>query len=90
MIYIMHFSRPYYHARHYIGSSPDPVARVREHLSGRGSPLVRAVVNAGIAVHAWVIRRQGGRRLERHIKNQKHSERFCPLCSSTKSIRQIV
>lgn len=90
MIYLIHFNTAYHHARHYLGYSPHPEARVQQHLAGQGSPLVRAVVAAGISVRAWVIHRRGGRTLERQLKLQHNGRRFCPSCSGRRYIRQIV
>src|SRR5919199_1847428 len=59
VVYVLCFERPFHGAngrhpgaRHYIGIAPDGDVqrRLAEHLSGHGSPLVRAVVAAGIGV----------------------------------------
>jgi hypothetical protein len=34
--YLLHFSRPYHHARHYLGSSANLGARIAAHARGRG------------------------------------------------------
>jgi hypothetical protein len=53
-VYVLHFEPAYKHARHYIGwtSDTDVTARLNVHLQGRGSPLVRAAVQAGVEVQS--------------------------------------
>ena len=48
IVYLIHFDRPYRHARHYIGWTSDLDARLATHRSGCGSPLIRAAQEAGI------------------------------------------
>lgn len=79
-IYLIHFERPFKHARHYIGwTEGDVDAREIRHLEGRGSPLLRAVDEASIAfsvVRTW----KGTRKLERQLKNRKKASKLCPEC----------
>jgi len=92
-IYVLHFDPPYAAsigdtgrtktAGHYVGScSGDPAERVRDHLEGRGSPLVRAAVAAGCTV-TLAATMPGGRQDERRIKRSHHRERWCPYCTDT-------
>lgn len=80
MIYILHFDKPYYHAKHYIGFSDDPSLRFKRHLSRTEQPLLKAVVNAGIGITMKIIDPKGDRNRERQLKKQKNSKRFCPIC----------
>ncbi|MGH8609408.1 MAG: hypothetical protein ACREX9_18945 [Gammaproteobacteria bacterium] len=41
IIYLLHFSTSYRHARHYLGSNEDLVRRLEEHRKGRGARLWR-------------------------------------------------
>lgn len=82
-IYVLHFDPPFHHAKHYVGFTPDadPARRVQEHLrcTQKGSPLVRAAIQAGCEVSlAAVI--EGCRNTERKLKNRKKTSAFCPLC----------
>jgi hypothetical protein len=79
-VYLLHFDRPLAHARHYVGVDldGDPHRRLAEHLAGQGSPLVRAVVAAGIGVDL-VLSAPGDRKLERRWHN-RHGTRICPRC----------
>lgn len=86
VVYLICFARPYHHARHYLGTTKDLKSRLATHLAGRGSPLVRAVVRAGIGctvVRTW----KGGRTLERRLKNGKNVPRLCPRCSCHRTAR---
>jgi hypothetical protein len=82
VVYLLHFDRPLAHARHYVGIAldGDPVRRLAEHLAGHGSPLVRAVVEAGIAVDL-VLSMPGDRGLERRM-HHRHGSRLCPVCKA--------
>ena len=81
MIYIIHFDRPYYHARHYVGFCADGKLeeRLSRHRKGRGSRLMLAVEAAGVT---WTVvdTRLGDRNFERLIKRAKNTPRFCPVC----------
>ncbi len=83
MIYLLHFERPYHHARHYLGCTGDLVRRLREHLGGKGmggSPLVEAVRAAGIGVtlvRLW----PDSFDQERRLKRWHGGSQFCPLCN---------
>lgn len=81
-VYLLHFEPPYKHARHYLGWTEGSVdKRVAEHVSGRGSPLVRAAVEAG---HGVIVARTWSdqdRYFERQLKNGKNGPRLCPICN---------
>jgi hypothetical protein len=87
-VYLLHFDRPYFHAKHYLGFTPGEVEdRVREHQCGRGARLVEVVTNAGIAlelVRTW----NGDRKLERRLKSRHAAPRLCPTCSPDRAMRQ--
>jgi len=79
-VYLLHFERPLAHAQHYLGWTEDVAARVARHLSGEGSPLVRAVAAEGIGVQvarAWL---RVPRAFERQLKRHHNTPRLCPLC----------
>lgn len=83
-IYLVHFERPFRHAKHYLGWTGGSLAeRFARHRSlaplRRGSALLRAVFAAGIefkVVRTW----KGDRNRERRMKNDGHSARVCPVC----------
>ncbi len=81
-VYLLHFDRPLAHARHYIGfTSRMPEERLEEHLSGNGSPLVRAAVAAGIKVTLVAVWPFGDRTWERYLKGYHKAARWCPWCN---------
>lgn len=79
MIYLLHFQRPYRHARHYLGYTENLEERLQRHRDGHGARLIEVITNAGIAfriARTW----DGDRTLERRLKNQKNNPRLCPYC----------
>jgi len=82
-IYLLHFSSPFKHARHYVGFTTDLTARLYSHANGTGARLLQVILGAGLSfecVRTW----QGSRRDERAIKNQKNTPRLCPVCQAKK------
>lgn len=79
-IYLLHFERPFKHARHYLGWTEGPVEeRIADHRSGRGARLTAVVSEAGIkfsVVKTWA----GTRALERRLKCRGKTA-LCPVCS---------
>jgi hypothetical protein len=82
VIYLLHFDRPYRHARHYCGWTTNLSERLACHAIGRGARLLEVVAVEGIdwqLARTWV----GDRRRERAIKNQGGLSRSCPICGVT-------
>lgn len=82
MLYLLHFDKPYKHARHYLGfteSEETLQARLDAHLEGRGARLLEVITEHGIGFSLAVIL-DGDRTEERRLKNTAHPERICPLC----------
>lgn len=70
MIYLVHFERPYKHARHYLGYTGGTLrARFERHLAlapvRRGSALMRVVIEQRIPFKVVRVWRPGDRRHER-------------------------
>lgn len=79
-VYLLHFERPYKHAKHYIGWSPNVEERIQKHKEGKGAGLTRALKEAGIGfIVAWVWWGEG-HSFERDLHDRKNSKRFCPTC----------
>lgn len=78
-IYLLHFDRPFGHARHYLGWASDLNKRLAVHGKSDGSALMRAVAAAGIG---WQLARTwpGDRHRERQLKHQGGRTRMCPIC----------
>lgn len=83
VIYLLHFERPYRHAKHYIGWTADLMARLAAHRSGAGARLLAVLKSVGIGfecVRTW----KGTRTLERRLKTLGGASRLCPVCSPGK------
>ncbi len=82
-VYLLHFSKSFHHASHYLGWTSLPVEqRIEQHRSGHGARLLEVVTAAGISfkvARTW----NGTRRLERTLKNHHNARRHCPLCKKT-------
>ena len=78
-MYLLHFDRPYKHARHYLGWASDLEARLAAHSAGHGARLLEVIRDAGIS---WTLARtwSGTRTRERQLKNQGGASRRCPHC----------
>ncbi len=80
VVYLVHFTEPYRHARHYTGWTVDLDARRAEHRGGRGARLLQVSAQAGIG---WRLARtwEGSRARERQLKRQGGASRRCPICT---------
>lgn len=79
VVYLVHFTEPYRHARHYTGWTADLESRLAEHHAGRGARLLQVISQAGID---WTLARTwlGTRARERQLKRQGGASRRCPIC----------
>ena len=81
-IYLLHFSMPYHHAKHYLGWTEGPVEeRLACHSAGQGARLMEVITEAGLTfelVRTW----EGTRKWERQLKNRHEAPRLCPLCQA--------
>ena len=77
-VYVLHFDRPYQHAKHSLGSCQDLERRLTQHGKGRGARLLEVVHAVGIG---WQLARTwgGGKHRERQLKKQGGASRLCPL-----------
>ena len=86
VVYLIHFDVPYYHARHYLGTTNDLAHRLAQHAQGvraGGARLMEVVTRAGIPWRVsatWV----GGRELERQLKARCNGGRLCPICKANR------
>ncbi len=88
IVYLLHFTSPYKHARHYVGFTTDLAARLADHFNGRGARLLEVIVAAGIGAQlarTWA----GNRKLERQIKNRKATPRLCPICNPQTALNNV-
>lgn len=80
-VYILHFSTPYHHARHYIGHGAPIWKRVAMHKRGKGSKLTRAVYSAGIEIVLARTFPGMSQHYEYLLKRRKATPRICPICN---------
>jgi predicted GIY-YIG superfamily endonuclease len=79
VVYLVHFTKPYRHARHYTGWTADLDSRLAEHQAGRGARLLQVITQARID---WTLARTwtGTRARERQLKRQGGASRRSPIC----------
>ena len=82
-VYLIHFSRPLGHAKHYLGMAEDIASRLERHWKGKGAKLMRAVKKAKIdwrAVASWPTESiAAAEKLERSLKG--NNTRNCTVCT---------
>ena len=80
VVYLLHFARPYQHARHYTGWTEDLLDRLDRHARGHGARLMNVIFTAGIG---FTLARtcEGTRATERAIKGEGGAVRYCPICT---------
>lgn len=92
VVYLIHFDQPYYHARHYLGTTSDLATRLQQHAAGRrygGARLMEVIIQAGITWRVactWA----GGRALERQLKSWCNSSRLCPICKAERMVEHMM
>jgi hypothetical protein len=79
IIYMLHFSQAYRHAKHYVGTE-DLLDRLDRHAAGRGARLIAVIWDAGIGF-TLVRLCEGTRHRERAIKHAGGAVRYCPACT---------
>src|SRR3954471_7984916 len=89
-VYVLHSEPAYKHAGHYVGwTEGDVCERIAVHLQGRGSPLIRAAVAAGVQVQLAATY-EGTRYLERRRKSGHTPGRFCAICRDRRACRAVI
>ena len=91
VVYLIHFDSPYYHARHYLGTTTDLEYRLRQHQAGvssGGARLMEVIIEAGISWRVAAVW-QGSYELEKRLKAWNNSGRFCPICKAERIAEQV-
>lgn len=81
-IYLIHFDRPFKHAKHYLGWANDLEGRLEHHRRGSGANLMRVIKQHNIG---WVVARlweNRDRNYERSLKKRGGASRMCPICKA--------
>jgi len=85
-VYLLHFSAPLAHARHYIGMSPtDADKRIERHANGTSDArLMQVIHDLGITFEVsktWTFKTAKQAYVaERKLKAKKGAPRLCPIC----------
>lgn len=79
-VYLIHFDRPIFHSRHYLGCTSSLRARLLRHALGNGANLLRVARHRDIE---WTVARiwRAGFDVERNLKDLKNMPRYCPMCT---------
>lgn len=90
-VYLLHFDKPYQHARHYLGYAADDKLhqRIDRHYDatpgdGHHHRLMQVVKAAGISFTLARVWPHGTRADERKKKKQGGKSRMCPICLEAK------
>jgi hypothetical protein len=91
-VYLVHFSRRFKHAQHYMGfcEKNNVAPRIERHRAGRGSRLLAAVTGARIPYRVSRLWRgtKFDRTFERKLKTNNRLADLCPACSGPKAYRR--
>jgi predicted GIY-YIG superfamily endonuclease len=86
-VYLIHFSKPLKHARHYLGKTADLRQRLKDHKAGCGARLLAACNRKGIKWRVVRVWRGADKKLERRLKGH-HSHELCPSCSGKSAMQR--
>lgn len=83
-VYVLHFTQPVGHARHYVGftSKDDVSERLAYHRAGRGSRLIKALIEQGGDFELVKVWKHASRNFERRLKEGGSGARVCPCCTA--------
>lgn len=88
-VYLLHFSQPYKHAKHYIGWAKFIDERILHHIQGTGARLTQVVSDAGIELIKARVWEGKGKDFERRLKNQHKPQEFCPICNPERAYNNM-
>lgn len=81
-VYLIHFSKPLKHARHYLGKTRDLKQRLKDHAAGCGARILAACNRKGIRWRVVRVWHKADKKLERRLKAH-HRAALCPTCSGS-------
>ena len=87
-VYLLHFARPYHHARHYLGFASNLAARIKSHRLGKGSPLIAAVIDDGIEIFVARTWENVTRAFERRGHRKGSKRDVCPICLGRPALKR--
>ena len=91
-LYVIHFDKPYKHAKHYTGIAIDVDKRIKEHKGGYGSKLMAVITKNNIGFKCniigeyptYSIAKAEEKRLKTKVKQPK---KYCPICIENKNCK---
>lgn len=88
-VYVLHFDKPYKHAKHYTGIAKNVEKRIKLHRSGRGARLTQVLKENNIGFRYNVIAEyptfSEAKSEEKRLKTRiKKPQRYCPICKENK------
>jgi len=82
VVYLLHLSEPFGHARHYVGWTGQTAdVRLAEHEAGNGGHFTALLRGAGIKFRV-ARQRPGTKQDEYRIKAAGGQRRYCPVCTA--------
>jgi hypothetical protein len=90
VVYLLHLSAPFKHAKHYTGWTRDKSTlpkRLAHHRKGSGARLMQVVAEAGIDFTLARTWDDGDRAKERRLKRSGGASRYCPTCRAARARR---
>jgi len=91
MVYLLHFDRPFGHARHYLGTrvDADAVARLNQGVYTIQTPaLLVAASMAGVSFTVARVWHDGDEQRARSLRACGGRSRFCPICRVSAAERE--
>lgn len=88
-VYLLHFTRPYKHAKHYVGftAAEGLDERIARHRAGTGARLIAVILDAGIdfvIARVWHCSSVAEAREREKKLKYRGNLRTCPLCRAGK------
>lgn len=87
-IFLLHFTKPYHHCRHYLGCSKMDYNQWIISQVSAGGGVLPAAYEAGVGLELAYEWPDGDMRLMRMIKRQNNAARYCPICKEEKRKRK--
>lgn len=89
-VYVIHFDKPYKHAKHYTGIAKNVEARMKEHKGSYGSKLMAVLKKYNIGFKYNIIAEyptySEAKAEEKRLKTKvKQPKKYCPICKENKN-----
>lgn len=84
-VYVIHFDKPYKHAKHYTGIAKNVPKRMKEHRGGYGARLLQVLKENNIGFKFAILKTYDNfseaKAEEKRLKTKvKKPQRYCPFC----------